>query len=114
MGELLFEEAAPGGGIGRPGPPLHRSNPFVFGFFAALGVLVALGLWNALGQARSVLILLIVSMFIAVGLNPLVEWFMRRGVKRGPAVGVVFLLVLLAFAGVGVAIVPVVTEQINS
>jgi predicted PurR-regulated permease PerM len=114
VGELLIEERHPSEGMGRPGPPLHRSNPFVFGFFAALGVLVAWGLWNALGQAKSVLILLIVSMFIAVGLNPLVEWFMRRGLKRGLAVGVVFLLVLLAFAGVGFAIVPVVTEQINN
>jgi predicted PurR-regulated permease PerM len=112
--ELLIEERHPSEGMGRPGPPLHRSNPFVFGFFAALGVLVAWGLWNALGQAKSVLILLIVSMFIAVGLNPLVEWFMRRGLKRGLAVGVVFLLVLLAFAGVGFAIVPVVTDQINN
>jgi predicted PurR-regulated permease PerM len=112
--QLLIEERHPSEGMGRPGPPLHRSNPFVFGFFAALGVLVAWGLWNALGQAKSVLILLIVSMFIAVGLNPLVEWFMRRGLKRGLAVGVVFLLVLLAFAGVGFAIVPVVTDQINS
>jgi len=112
--ELLIEERHPSEGMGRPGPPLHRSNPFVFGFFAALGVLVAWGLWNALGQAKSVLILLIVSMFIAVGLNPLVEWFMRRGLKRGLAVGVVFLLVLLAFAGVGFAVVPVVTEQINN
>jgi predicted PurR-regulated permease PerM len=114
VGELLIEERHPSEGMGRPGPPLHRSNPFVFGFFAALGVLVAWGLWNALGQAKSVLILLIVSMFIAVGLNPLVEWFMRRGLKRGLAVGVVFLLVLLAFAGVGFAIVPVVTDQINN
>ncbi|HEY0691462.1 MAG TPA: AI-2E family transporter [Kribbella sp.] len=112
--ELLIEERHPSEGMGRPGPPLHRSNPFVFGFFAALGVLVAWGLWNALGQAKSVLILLIVSMFIAVGLNPLVEWFMRRGLKRGLAVGVVFLLVLLAFAGVGFAVVPVVTDQINN
>jgi predicted PurR-regulated permease PerM len=111
---LLIEERHPSEGMGRPGPPLHRSNPFVFGFFAALGVLVAWGLWNALGQAKSVLILLIVSLFIAVGLNPLVEWFMRRGLKRGLAVGVVFLLVLLAFAGVGFAIVPVVTDQINN
>jgi predicted PurR-regulated permease PerM len=114
VGELLIDERHPSEGMGRPGPPLHRSNPFVFGFFAALGVLVAWGLWNALGQAKSVLILLIVSMFIAVGLNPLVEWFMRRGLKRGLAVGVVFLLVLLAFAGVGFAIVPVVTDQIST
>ena len=112
--ELLIEERHPDEGMGMPGPALRRSNPFVFGFFAALGVLVAWGLWNALGQARSVLILLLVSMFIAVGLNPLVEWFMRRGLKRGLSVGVVFLLMILAVAGVGFAIVPVVTDQIDS
>jgi predicted PurR-regulated permease PerM len=113
IGELLIEERHPSVGMGAPGPPLRRSHPFLFGFFAALGVLFAWGLWNALGQAKSVLILLIVSMFIAVGLNPLVEWFMRRGLKRGLAVAVVFLLMILAVLGVGFAIVPVVTEQIN-
>jgi hypothetical protein len=114
VGELLIEERHPSVGMGRPGPPLRRSHPFIFGFFAALGVLFAWGLWNALGQAKSVLILLIVSMFIAVGLNPLVEWFMRRGLKRGLAVAVVFLLMILAVLGVGFAIVPVVTEQIDN
>ncbi|GAA1595352.1 hypothetical protein GCM10009789_56710 [Kribbella sancticallisti] len=114
VSEMLIEERHPSVGMGEAGPPLRRSNPFIFGFFAALGVLVAWGLWNALGQAKSVLILLVVSMFIAVGLNPLVEWFMRRGLGRGLAVGVVFLLMILAVAGVGFAIVPVVTEQINS
>ncbi|NEA34729.1 AI-2E family transporter [Streptomyces sp. SID13031] len=113
VGELLIDERHPSEGMGRPGPPLHRSNPFVFGFFAVLGGLVAYGLWHALGQAKSVLILLVVSMFIAVGLNPLVEWFMRRGIKRGLAVGVVFLLMILAVTGVGFAIVPVVTDQID-
>ncbi|MFI5698063.1 AI-2E family transporter [Kribbella sp. NPDC051586] len=112
--ELLIEERHPSVGMGVPGPPIRRGNPFTFGFFAALGVLVAWGLWNALGQARSVLILLLVSMFIAVGLNPLVEWFMRRGVKRGLSVGLVFVLMILAVVGVGFAIVPVVTDQINS
>ncbi|MFC0625036.1 AI-2E family transporter [Kribbella deserti] len=113
VSELLIDDKDPADGMGRPGPPLHRSNPFVFGFFGALGVLVALGLWGALGAAKSVLVLLVVSMFLAVGLNPLVEWFMRRGLKRGASVGVVFLLVVLAFTGVGWAIVPVVSEQIN-
>jgi predicted PurR-regulated permease PerM len=112
--EMLIDERHPDEGMGMPGPALRRSNPFVFGFFAALGVLVAWGLWNALGQARSVLILLLVSMFIAVGLNPLVEWFMRRGLRRGISVGVVFLLMILAVVGVGFAIVPVVTDQIDS
>ncbi|HZX01394.1 AI-2E family transporter [Kribbella sp.] len=112
--ELLIEERHPSEGMGQPGPPMRRGNPFTFGFFAALGVLVAWGLWNALGQASSVLLLLLVSIFIAVGLNPLVEWFMRRGLKRGLAVAVVFLLMILAVAGVGFAIVPVVSDQISN
>ncbi|MGZ0152376.1 AI-2E family transporter [Kribbella sp. WER1] len=112
--ELLIEERNPSEGMGQPGPPMRRGNPFTFGFFAALGVLVAWGLWNSLGQARSVLILLLVSIFIAVGLNPLVEWFMRRGLTRGLSVAVVFLLMILAVVGVGFAIVPVVSDQIDS
>jgi predicted PurR-regulated permease PerM len=112
--ELLIEERHPSEGMGQPGPPIRRGNPFTFGFFAALGVLVAWGLWHALGQASSVLLLLLVSIFIAVGLNPLVEWFMRRGLKRGLSVAVVFLLMILAVAGVGFAIVPVVSDQISN
>ncbi|HYU84758.1 MAG TPA: AI-2E family transporter [Kribbellaceae bacterium] len=101
-------------GLGQLGPAFHRGHPFRFGFFAGLGALLAYGLVQAMGKAQSVLVLLVVSMFIAVGLNPLVEWFIKRGVKRSLAVGIVFLLLILAFTGVGVAIVPVVTDQVNS
>lgn len=113
-GELLIGERDRDLGMGRPGPPLQRAHPFIFGFFGALGALIAVGLWSALGQAKSVIVLLVVSMFLAIGLNPLVEWFMRRGARRALAVGLVFLMVLAAFTGVGLAIVPVVTEQINA
>ena len=100
--------------LGTPGPPIGRQHPFRFGFLLGLGALLAYGLVQALGKAQSVLILLVVAMFIAVGLNPLVEWFIRRGIKRPFAVGIVFFLLILAFAGIGFAIVPVVTEQINA
>jgi predicted PurR-regulated permease PerM len=114
--ELLIHDTDDGAepGLGELGAPLHRGHPFRFGFFAGLGALLAYGLVQAADRAQSVLVLLIVSMFIAVGLNPLVEWFIRRGVRRGWSVGIVFLLLLLAFTGVGIAIVPVVTEQVNS
>lgn len=114
MDDFLVQDDEREQGLGMPGPPVARAHPFRFGFFLGLGALLAYGLVQALGKAQSVLVLLVVSLFLAVGLNPLVEWFMRRGVKRGLAVGLVFLLLLLAFAGVGFAIVPVVTDQINS
>jgi predicted PurR-regulated permease PerM len=112
--ELLVSENERAEGLGTPGPPMHRGHPFRTGFFAALGALLALGLVQAMGKAQSVLVLLVVAMFLAVGLNPLVEWFIRRGMRRALAVGLVFLIVVLAFTGVGLAIVPVVTDQVNS
>ena len=45
--------------------------------------------------ASQVLVLVVVSMFLAVGLNPMVERLMRRGLGRRLAVLVVTLGVLL-------------------
>jgi predicted PurR-regulated permease PerM len=112
--DLLVRDNERAEGLGTLGPPIGRQHPFRFGFLLGLGALLAYGLVQALGKAQSVLILLVVAMFIAVGLNPLVEWFIRRGVKRPLAVGIVFILLLAAFAGIGFAIVPVVTEQVNA
>jgi predicted PurR-regulated permease PerM len=97
--------------FGSPGRPLQRSSPFYFGFFGALGVLLAYVLVRAVADARQVLVLVVVAMFLAVGLNPLVERLMGAGLRRGPAVACVFLVTLLAFGGIGYAIVPPVLEQ---
>ncbi|MDP9398290.1 MAG: AI-2E family transporter [Actinomycetota bacterium] len=97
--------------FGRRGAPLPRNSPFYFGFYAALGVLLAWFLARAVAGIRSVLVLLVVSMFLAVGLNPLVERLIRAGLRRGIAVLVVFGGAILAFAAFGAAIVPPVVEQ---
>lgn len=57
------------------------------------------------------LVLIVVSVFLAVGLNPLVEWLMRRGVRRGLAVATVFVLVIVVFIGFVAAVVPPVAQQ---
>lgn len=64
-------------------PPLNLMSPFRIGFVGTLGALVAYGLAQAIIQARSVLVLLVVTMFIAFGLNPMVEFLMRRKFRRG-------------------------------
>ncbi|HEY8458166.1 MAG TPA: AI-2E family transporter [Actinopolymorphaceae bacterium] len=93
---------------------LARHSPFAIGFFGALGALLAYQLATMLSGARSVLILVVVSMYLAVGLNPVVEWFVRRNVKRGLAVAAVFVGVVIVFGLIGLAIVPVVTEQVRA
>ncbi|HYO39676.1 MAG TPA: AI-2E family transporter [Nocardioidaceae bacterium] len=92
--------------------PLTHRSPFAIGFFAALGALLAYWLGGLLLSIGSVLILVVVSMFLAVGLNPAVEWLGRRGLQRSLAVLVVVVVVLVAIALFLVALVPVIADQV--
>jgi predicted PurR-regulated permease PerM len=80
----------------------------------AVGALAAFWLGHLLLVVGSVIVLVVVSMFIAVGLNPAVRFFVNRGVKRPWAVVIVISLVLLALVLFVVALVPVITDQVNS
>ncbi|GAA0397996.1 AI-2E family transporter [Microbispora corallina] len=107
------ETAAPGDRdmpFGRPGRPL-RSNPFMFGLTGALGVLTAWLLVQAIASAGSALVLIVVSLFLAIGLNPAVEALQRRNMSRRVAIAIVFGSVIAFFVAFGLAIVPPLTEQ---
>ena len=58
--------------------------------------------------------LIVVSLFLAAGLNPAVEFFERRGLRRSYAVLVVIACVVVAVGLFLVAIVPVITDQVRS
>ncbi|WP_082310255.1 AI-2E family transporter [Nonomuraea sp. SBT364] len=96
--------------FGKPGRPVSGS-PFVFGFTAALGVLSAWLLVQALTVTASALVLIVVSLFLAVGLNPAVRWLEERGLRRGVAIGAVFTAVIAFFGLFGVAVVPALSQQ---
>ncbi|WP_256863265.1 AI-2E family transporter [Microbispora sp. GKU 823] len=96
--------------FGRPGRPL-RSNPFMFGLTGALGVLTAWLLVEAIASAGSALVLIVVSLFLAIGLNPAVEALQRRNLSRRLAITIVFGSVIAFFVVFGLAVVPPLTEQ---
>jgi predicted PurR-regulated permease PerM len=100
--------------FGNLGRPLRRDSAFMLGFLGALGVLLALAIVHAIAQARSVIILIVVALFLAVGLNPVVESLTRRGMRRSIAIAIVFVVVIGAFVGFGFAVVPPVIEQTNA
>ncbi|MCW2844056.1 MAG: hypothetical protein JWN22_1972 [Nocardioides sp.] len=106
---LIDEQAGPV----EPGPPFQRHSPFYLGFFGAVGALLALWLGQQVLMVSSTLILIVVAAFLAVGLNPLVEFFMRRGLTRTWSVVVVITIVMLALTLFLVAIVPVISEQVT-
>ena len=90
-------------GYGQAGRPLNRHSPFYVGFFGAIGVLVAYGLWNAIGQLSQVLTLLVVSLFLALALDPVVQYLVRRGVRRSLAVAIVFAGLVVVFVSLGLS-----------
>jgi predicted PurR-regulated permease PerM len=105
------DEAGPGS-YGLPGKPLAR-GPFLFGLVGGLGVLTAIALAQMIVASLSTIILIVVAMFLAVGLNPAVEALHRRGLARRGAISIVFAGVIVAFALFGLAIVPPVSKQLT-
>jgi predicted PurR-regulated permease PerM len=97
--------------FGVPGRPLNRRSPFRVGFGGAIGVGLVYLLYRALVNAESVLVLVVIAAFFAIGLNPTVSRLERLGLRRGASVGVVFLGVAAFFAVIGYAILPPLVEQ---
>ena len=100
--------------LGEPGKPFERHHPFYIGFFGGFGALLAFWLGSQVLAIRSVLVLIVVALFLAAGLNPAVEFFVKRGLKRSYAVLCVILGVLVALALFVMAIVPVISDQVAS
>lgn len=99
--------------FGVPGPPISRHSPVYRGFWTGMGFLLALAIGLTIREAKSVIVLVLVSIFLAVGLNPLVEWLQRRGLRRQLAVLIVTLGVVGVVALFIVALVPVLRDQIT-
>jgi predicted PurR-regulated permease PerM len=64
--------------------------------------------------ARHVITWLLISLFLALALDPLVSWIERRGrLKRGAAIAVAYLIVALAIVAVGLTFVPKLVDEVN-
>ena len=86
-----------------------RSVLTVIGF-----VIAAWALLSILAVTKEVISWLFVSIFLALALNPAVEWFMRHGVKkRGYAAGLTYVIALAAIAAIGYAFIPTLVSQVN-
>jgi predicted PurR-regulated permease PerM len=64
--------------------------------------------------SRHVLTWILISLFLALALNPAVEWFMRHGIRRrGWAAALAYLLTIAFFVGIGFTFVPTLVDQVN-
>jgi predicted PurR-regulated permease PerM len=88
--------------------------------FRPRSILVVLGitllvifLLSFLYLAWHVITWILIAVFLALALNPAVEFFERKGVRRGLAAAVVFLLALAAVAVLGFLLIPPLVDQIR-
>ena len=92
--------------LGALGRPFDHRSPFFIGLTGALGVAIAYVIFRGLADISSVLVIIGLALFIAVGLDPILVVLVNRGFRRGLAVGVVtvgFLLVIAVFVLAAVA-----------
>jgi predicted PurR-regulated permease PerM len=100
--------------FGKIGERLNQSQPFYFGFLAASGAVIAITLLRACASASQVFVLIIISLFFAMGLNPAVLFIERRGLNRSKSVAVTVSTVV-AFVGLFIWVAaPLIIDQVNA
>jgi predicted PurR-regulated permease PerM len=89
-------------------------------YFRPRAILIVLGIILSataiiafLFLAWHVITWILIALFIALALNPAVEFFERRGLRRTFASLIVILLALLAFGGLGALLIPPLISQVE-
>lgn len=76
-------------------------------------VLATAGLLALLFLAWHIITWLLIAVFLTLALNPAVEFFSRRGMRRGLASGLVFFVALGLIVGLGFLVIPPLVRQIQ-
>jgi predicted PurR-regulated permease PerM len=80
-----------------------------------LGILLAtLAILTLVYLAWHIITWILIAVFLALALDPAVEVFERRGLRRGYATGIVFVLAVGVIAGLGFLLVPPLVDQVRS
>jgi predicted PurR-regulated permease PerM len=92
--------------------PVREWPPVSYWLKVAAGIIVLIALAKAAIILRQVLILMGVSMILAIGFQPTIGWFKRKGIRRGWAVTIMALLALVIVGGFIALVVPTIIHQV--
>ena len=83
--------------------------------FRLLGIVIGIAVvFEVVWIEREVFAWIVIALFLALALDPLVSWIERRGrLGRAPAIGVAYVLVLLVVVAVGATFVPKLVQECN-
>ncbi|OXN00740.1 AI-2E family transporter [Bifidobacterium vansinderenii] len=85
-----------------PGKGDPRRPPEWFGrglLYTAIAVFAAVFVWNTWGKIDSIILYVVISMFIALAVEPVVRWLVSHGWKRAVASGVTLVSLLVIICG---------------
>ena len=108
LADEMSSDEQPLGSLGRR---FNRRSPFYIGLTASAGVAVTYGAVRVLGSLSSVLVLIGVAFFLALGLEPLASWLVNRKLPRWAATTIVFALFLAMLGAFVAAAVPPLVQQ---
>jgi predicted PurR-regulated permease PerM len=87
-------------------------HPFMWGFTATVGALVAFALGSSIATLSTVLVSIGAALFIALALEPVVHWLGARRMSRSMSIAVVFTGLLVVFGAIIAIVAPVAVAQI--
>ena len=105
---LLRSPEQPSDSLGRR---FDRRSPFYVGLVASAGVAVTYGAVRVLESVSSILQLIGVAFFLALGLEPAASWFVNRKLPRWAATTLVFVILLALLGAFVAAAIPPLTQQ---
>src|SRR5262245_66060490 len=83
--------------------------------FAILGILILVGITlYVIWVARHILSWVLIALFLALALNPAVEWLQRRGVaRRSAAAGIVLIAAIVVIGGRAPLFIPTPVDPVK-
>ena len=87
---------------------------FRWGVYVSLGALAVLAAAAAVYTTRAVLVRVLIALFIAISLDPAVRMLTRRGMRRGLAVLLIFLVAGGLVAAFLVSVIPALVHQFEA
>jgi predicted PurR-regulated permease PerM len=79
-----------------------------------VGILIAIALLlEIVWISRHVLTWIFIALFLALALNPAVDWLERRTERRGLATAIVYVATLALLVGIGWLFIPTLVSQVN-
>jgi predicted PurR-regulated permease PerM len=100
--------------LGKLGRPFDRRSPFFMGLSGAFGVAIAYVVFRGLADISSVLIIIGVALFIAIGLSPIINYLTGKGLSRAAATAVVTLGFVLILSMFIVVAIPPISHEVQS